>query len=166
MSTPAPGTALPPVDEIYRRHGAMVRRRVRRFYGADEADDVVHEVFEQVLRAGSGFRGESRVTTWLYQLTTRHCLIRRRNARRRQELFDTYGAPAWSHPIAEPDAEARTFLQQLWHQLDPELAEIGIYYFVDGMTQADIGALLGVTGRTISNRLAALSAAARALESA
>ena len=161
MTAIASTAALPPADELYRRYVGLVRRRVGRFYDEPEASDVVHEVFEKVLNVGHTFRGGSSVRTWLYQVTTRHCLVRRRNARRRQELFEQYGAPAWSLPIRDPDAETVTFLNQLWRTVDPELAEIGVYYYVDGMRQADIGELLGVTGRTISNRLAALNEAAQ-----
>jgi hypothetical protein len=53
------------------------------------------------------------------------------------------------------------FLHQLWRRVDPELAEIGVYHYVDGMDRDAIGALLGVTGRTVSNRLRALAEAAR-----
>mgnify|MGYP000129381072 CR=1 FL=1 len=162
MTTAALPTALPPADELYRRYVGVVRRRVGRFYDDPEAADVVHEVFEKVLQVGHSFRGGSSVRTWLYQVTTRHCLVRRRNARRRRELFEAYGAPAWSLPIRDPSAETVTFLNQLWRTVDPELAEIGVYYYVDGMRQADIGELLGVSGRTISNRLATLAEAAAA----
>jgi len=162
MSAAPPPAALPPADELYRRYAGMVRRRVGRFYDDPEAADVVHEVFEQVLRKADSFRGGSTVRTWLYQVTTRHCLVRRRNARRRRELFEQYGAPGWSRAVRDPSAETVTFLNQLWRTLDPELAEIGMYYYVDGMRQADIGELLGVSGRTISNRLATLARAASA----
>ena len=163
MTSTAPAPTLPPADELYRRYSGLVRRRVGRFYDEPEASDVVHEVFEKLLTVGESFRGGSSVRTWLYQVTTRHCLVRRRDARSRQELFEHYGAPGWSLPVRDADAETVTFLHQLWRTLDPELAEIGVYYYVDGMRQADIGALLGVSGRTISNRLTTLAAAAAAL---
>ena len=165
MTSKAITAALPPVEALYARHGRMVLRRVRRFYRGVEAEDVLQEVFEQVLRIGHSFEGRSTVRTWLYALTTRHCLIRLRNSRRRAELLDTHGHPEWCAPALAPDAEAVAFLAQLWRSVDPDLAEIGVYYHVDGMSQADIGALLGVTGRTISNRLKALTTAVQALES-
>ena len=39
---------------------------------------------------------------------------------------------------------------------------MGVYYYVDGMSQAEIGKLLGVSGRTISTRIRQLSELARA----
>ena len=110
MHATASAAALPPADELYRRYEGLVRRRVGRFYDEPETSDVVHEVFEKVLQVGHTFRGGASVRTWLYQVTTRHCLIRRRDARRRRELFDQFGAPAWSLPTRDPDAETVTFL--------------------------------------------------------
>lgn len=145
------------VAEMYTRHGAMVYRRIRRFYDKDEAEEVLQEVFIKVLATQSAFRGASSPSTWLYQLTTRHCLNRLRDRRRRQELLDQYGEPTWSSNRAEPDAEAKVFLQELWSQLDEELAIIAVYHYVDGMPHAEIARVMGVSRRTIGNRLATLS---------
>ena len=53
------------------------------------------------------------------------------------------------------------FLDALWRTLDDELALIGVLYYIDGMTTADIGRTLGVSDRTIANRLGRLADAAR-----
>lgn len=159
------GSALPPASELYARYARTLLRRIRRFYGPTEAPDVLQEVFERVLVAGHTFRGESSVVTWLYALTTRHCLIRLRNQRRRDELL-AEGAPDWSLPIGPADPEVATYLRALWRTLDEELALIGLYYHVDGLSQAEIGALLGVSGRTVSTRLATLQQHARAAAAA
>lgn len=150
------GPALPPMSELYQQHGRLVLRRIRRFYEPQEAEEVLQEVFERVLRVASSFRGESSVATWLYALTTRHCLIRLRNHRRRDALLDAFGPPDWSRPVSPADQELVAFVRARWAAVDEELALIGTYYYVDGMSQAEIGALLGVSGRTVSTRLRAL----------
>ena len=150
------------VEALYRDHAGVALRRIRRFYSANLAEEVLHEVFERVLRRADTFRGESHPVTWLYQLTTYHCLNRLRDERRRRELFDGVGGVDWGRPISEPTAEARVFLDELWRDVDEELCQIGVYTFVDGLSQAEVGALRGVSGRTISNRLAQLAALARA----
>lgn len=156
--------ALPPVSELYARHARLVLRRIRRFYDAQEAEEVVQEVFERVLVSGHTFRGDASVGTWLYALTTRHCLIRLRDQRRRTALLEALGTPEWSRPVSPADQEVVVFVRALWRSVDEELALIGLYYYVDGMTQAEIGELLGVSGRTISNRLRLLQERALADE--
>lgn len=162
----ASGSALPPVAELYARHGGAVRRRIRRFFDGPDVDEILQEVFVLVIRDGHQYRAEAPVLNWLYRLTTRHCLIQRRNRARRRELLDLHGSPPWGRPIGAPEQEPRVFLDQLWLLLGEDLAEIGIYYFVDGLSQADIGELLGVSGRTISSRLAELRRAAQAASEA
>lgn len=149
------------IEALYTQYGKLVLRRIRRFYPPQVAADVLQEVFERVLIRAPSFRGEGSPRAWLFGLTTRHCLARLRNERRRRHLLEELGEVPWSLPISESDTEARVFLQQLWHTLDPELVQIGIHHYVDGMTQAAIGDLMGVTGRTISNRLQQLQRLAR-----
>lgn len=157
-------TAAPlDIAELYQRHGRAVLRRIRRFYRDDEqAMDVLQEIFAKAVEKRDTYRGDAPPLHWLYGLTTRHCLARLRDSKRRQELLDEVGEIPWSCPVSTDDPEASIFLRQLWRTIDPELAQVGVHYYVDGMSQADIGALLGVSGRTISNRLRTLSELAEA----
>ena len=62
-------------------------------------------------------------------------------------------------------AEAATFQKQradLIRQLDDEAIMIATYYFVDGMSHDEIARILGVSRRTVGNRVERLRAAARA----
>ena len=113
MSTPTQDGPQLDIGLLYDRHGGMVYRRVRRFYSTEEAEEVVQEVFLRLMSTKATFRGESAITTWLYQVTTRHCLNRLRNARRRRELLDEHGTPSWGQPIAPARQESRVFLDQV-----------------------------------------------------
>ena len=154
----------PPLDVavIYRDHGDMVRRRIRRFYGPEEAEDVLQEVFVRLMSTRSAWRGDSALITWLYQVTTRHCLNRLRDSRRRQGMIERHGGPDWGLPVRGPDQEAGVFLRQLWRELDEELAMVGVYYFIDDMSHAAIADVMGVSRRTVGNRVAELRRLARA----
>src|SRR5688572_30595143 len=74
------------IEKLYLQYHGLVLRRARRFYPDEEAQDVVQDVFTRAMEKLGGFRGESSPGTWLHQLTTRHCLNRLRDTRRRQEL--------------------------------------------------------------------------------
>ena len=73
-------------------------------------------------------------------------------------MLSTWGAPAWSRPSIAADLETRAFLRQVWRQLDEDLAEIGAYHYIDGLSQAEIASLIGCSRRTVGNRLTALRA--------
>ncbi|MEN0062290.1 MAG: sigma-70 family RNA polymerase sigma factor [Myxococcota bacterium] len=151
------------IDQLYARFAPLLLRRIRRFYRGEQAHDVLQEVFLAALEKRHTYRGEAPPRAWLYGIATRHCLARLRNEKRRRELLEEMGEVPWSCPVTSAEGtEARVFLSQLWRTVDPELAQIGVYYYVDQLSQADIGALLGVSGRTISTRLHHLTALAAA----
>lgn len=158
--TRPPCTTIDPAA-LYTQYGGVVLRRVRRFFPGDAAEEILHEIFAAVVEAAPSWRGECHPFTWLYRITTHHCLNRRRNEQRRRDLLDEAGTISWSSPVSEPAQEAEILLRELWRTLDDDLVEIGIYYYVDGLTHEDIGTLMGCTGRTIGNRLKRLAEVAR-----
>lgn len=148
-------SARPDIEDLYTSFGGLVRARVRRFYNGDDADDVVSEVFMRVIEKIDTFRGESSPSTWLYQLTTRHCLNRLRDQNRRRELLDET-PPGWGGAVTRADQEAHTLLRQILGHVDEETATIAVYYHLDRMTRDDVAALVGVSSRTVGYRLEAL----------
>ena len=72
----------------------LVERHYRRTFGlvmkilGDRhiAEDVTQEVFTQVYRKIDGFRGNSRLSTWLFRVTVNACRSRRRRIERLRRL--------------------------------------------------------------------------------
>ncbi|MFO0746793.1 MAG: sigma-70 family RNA polymerase sigma factor [Myxococcota bacterium] len=149
------------IEELYRVYGPTVLRRGRRLLPPAEAEELVQDVFLKLLERPSLFRGESSPSTWLYRVTTRLCLDRLRNRSRQTKLIVRHGPTMFAQSDSGGTPEARAFLDTLWRTLDEELAMIGMLYYIDGLTTADIGKTLGVSDRTIANRLAALTRIAR-----
>lgn len=151
------------LDALYTRHAGMVLRRVRRFFkDPSEAEEVVHEVFLRALEKQATYRAEASPTTWLYQMTTNHCLNRLRDANRRRRALDLNAELPWLHPSAPAAADEAVFLTDLWDSLDDETRQIAAAYFIDGMTHAEIARIIGVSRRTVGNRITDLQARARA----
>lgn len=76
---------------------------------AEDAEDVAQEVFIQVYRSIHSFKGESKITTWLYRIATTRALdlLRSRKSKKRfgllQRLFGdgnepVYEIPDFNHP--------------------------------------------------------------------
>jgi RNA polymerase sigma-70 factor, ECF subfamily len=152
------------VGALYAQHAGRVYRWVLRFYAPEEAEEVVHEVFLKVLERIDGFRHDASPMTWLYRLMTNHCLNRRRNETRRCELWREHGDAPWVVPAATADQHTVTYLREFWHALDDEQVTVGLLYFVDGMTHAEIARVVGCSPRTVGNRIEGLRALARAHE--
>lgn len=75
------------LEGLYREHGSEMSRWVKRLWGRHDAEDVLHEVLLVVQRRLPEFRGESALKTWLYGVTARVVIDRRRKERWRRLLF-------------------------------------------------------------------------------
>lgn len=157
-----PGRTPADVAQLYAAHASRVHRWVLRFCAEVDAEEVVHEIFIKVIERISSFRSQSSPTTWLYRLTTNHCLNRLRDRGRRAELWAEHASTLWAAPVAEADQETVAFMRQFWRRLDDQLVEIGIFYFIDGMTHAEIARVIGCSARTVGNRLQRLHSIASA----
>jgi RNA polymerase sigma-70 factor (ECF subfamily) len=144
------------LDLIYVRYSRSVYRRALRLLGDQEAArDVTQEVFLRVMRSGGSVPAEPTPTGWLYRVTTNICLNRLRDRNRQEALLATKYAV---NDVVSPLGEARTIVSQVLQRVPEELQEVAIYFFVDELSYDEIAPLLGVSRRTVSNRLAAFRA--------
>jgi RNA polymerase sigma-70 factor (ECF subfamily) len=141
-------------QEIYLRYGAVVYRRARRLLGDEQAaKDACQEVFLHLFRSLPELERASPVT-WLYKVTTNHCLNVIRDEQRHRRLLEAQAAAA-------PRAASPSSLAALLRDFPEELQEIAVYYFVDEMSQDEIARVLGISQRTVSNRLSAFRGLAK-----
>lgn len=150
----------PDVARLYADHAARVHRWVLRFGAVADPEEVVHEIFVRVIERIDRFRAESSPTTWLYRMTTNACLNRLRDDNRRAELWREHAAPLLGPTVGDADQEVVMCFRQFWRGLDDELVEVGVYYFIDAMTHAEIARIVGCSERTVGNRLDRLRKAA------
>ena len=87
--------------------------------------------------------------TWFYRVTTNYCLNMLRNQGRRLRVLASQRVEESERSIAED----RVAVKQLLALVPEELGQIAVYYFVDHMKQDEIAEIMGVSRRTIGNRL-------------
>ena len=82
----------PAFEKLVSRYQARVYRLVWRLTGSEgDAKDVLQETFLAAYRGLSGFRAESRFSTWLYRIATNAALMHRRaRARRPAESLEAF----------------------------------------------------------------------------
>lgn len=83
-----------PFEDIVRLYQADVRILTRRHFGSPaEADDVAQEIFVQVYRGLSSFRGDSSVRTWILGIARNQIRLHIRNEGRRRRRSETIVPP-------------------------------------------------------------------------
>lgn len=126
-----------------------------------DAEDVVQQLFVDLMR-----RDRRDVDlAYLYRATTRRSINRIRDVRRRTSLLAQHGRGTLTPVEVRVDDQVLThaILVQLVDALDDAHAEVMSLYFVDGLPQGDIADMVGVSRRTVNQRIANVRARARAL---
>lgn len=150
------------IEQLYREHGHVVLRRARRLLGSEaEARDAFHEIFLSLVSRPEQLRGVTRVTSWLYAVTTHYCLNALRKRRTQQRIL---GGLVPAPPDAGRQGELMVRVRALLEQLPPPLDEVAVYYYLDEMTHDEIAAILDCSRRQVGYLIQRLQHAARALE--
>jgi RNA polymerase sigma-70 factor (ECF subfamily) len=139
------------LEELYARHSRSVFRRARQLLGDEEAArDATQEVFMRVMRLGGAVPAQPTPTAWLHCVTTNLCLNQLRDRNRRKGLLTANYAP---DVAVAPGGEARAVVLEILARVPEELQDVAVYFFVDELTYDEIARLMGVSKRTVSNRL-------------
>jgi RNA polymerase sigma-70 factor (ECF subfamily) len=125
-----------------------------------EAEDVTQEVFVRAYRSLPSFRGESRLSTWIYRLAFNLAVDHRRRLGRRREDGDPDRAEALpdSAPAGDPyraarqDERSRAVRRALARVSEERRAVLHLHYWM-GHTVAEIGELLGLPAGTVKSHL-------------
>jgi RNA polymerase sigma-70 factor (ECF subfamily) len=141
---------------LFDQHGPRVYRRALRLLGNPaDAEEATQEIFIRAFRSAEGFRHQSQLTTWLYQITTHYCLNLIRDRTRRTELHEEHVAPMADDTdrSAPANPDDLVLLRRLLSAADERQAAAAVYVFLDGMSHEEAAEVLGVSKRTVGNLL-------------
>jgi RNA polymerase sigma-70 factor (ECF subfamily) len=135
-----------------------------------EAEDLAQEVFVQVFKAIGSFRGESKLSTWIYRIAINLCKNRTKYLRVRhagqqddlEALQDRLPAGAATHAnvahINRPDEmmegmQVERIVQQAILELEPTFRECLVLRDVEELSYEEIGAITGLPEGTVKSRI-------------
>ena len=135
----------------------------------EDALDISQEIFVTIFRAISGFRGDSKLSTWIYRIAVNHCrnrikyLARRKQAQHQQwderlDSGDTGASETFRTSIPRPDAifegqQAQKFLQEALHNLETDQREVVVLRDIQGLSYESIVEITGHRLGTVKSRL-------------
>jgi RNA polymerase sigma-70 factor (ECF subfamily) len=156
-------------ERFFEDHAPRIYSLARRLLDNDaDAEDVTQEVLLQVLRKKDTFRGDAAFSTWLHRLTVNAALAYRRQRGNRAKHHDhaaveelpEEGAPGgpvrrWTLP---PDQlalrqETRQLIEDAIGRLEEKYRDVYVLADVEGLSNAEIGSLLGLEVPAVKTRL-------------
>ncbi len=158
-------------NELVQLYEQRVFRLVFRMLGRrDEAEDMAQEVFVQVFKAIGTFRGDSKLSTWIYRIAVNLCKNRMKYlSRRHNEAQDEFEVSAERGPLTEakgvttgdvarPDHLVEGYqLERIVHQcmaeLDPDFREVLVLRDVEDLSYEELGEITGLAEGTVKSRL-------------
>ena len=136
---------------------SVYRLALRMCGNAHDAEEVAQEAFVAAWKGLPAFRGESKFSSWLYQLTTNAAidfLRREKRHRAATPLEDEMEPVSPDTPQqAVEESEMRQALQQALDSLTPEHREIFLLRQMRQLSYEEIGRLLGLEPGTVKSRL-------------
>lgn len=123
---------------------------------AEDAEDILQEVFLQVHRSLSTFDpGKGAFTTWLHRITVNHCLNRRR--KRRFAFLSLDSAPSGVLSDERSPVEERLgdqdAIQQALGRLSQKLRAVIVLRYYWELSYLEISQALGIPVGTVKSRL-------------
>jgi RNA polymerase sigma-70 factor (ECF subfamily) len=144
-------------DHLYENYEPMVERWVRRLAGPSaEVEDLIHDVFVVALRRRGEFRGDAKVSTWLFRIA--EFVVRKRRFRRKlRQCLDVLHRSheiAVAPPIPTPleVVEQRQQCARLYAALDrlPDKYRTALILCdLESVGAAEAGNLLGLTANAV-----------------
>lgn len=183
-----PGVSPPEQQELHlverlmqrdeQAFNALVRAYEGRIFGLilrmignrAEAEDLAQEVFVQVFMAIGSFRGESKLSTWIYRIAVNLCKNRSKYLRARhagdEEQLDSVNERVSSTPahrptisdIARPDAmvegrEVERIVRAAIYELEPSFRECLVLRDIEDLSYDEIEAITGLPEGTVKSRI-------------
>ena len=129
-----------------------------------EAEDLTQDICAALPAKLAGFRGDAKVTTWLYRVALNAAMDHRRKAVRYARATQGWGD--WEidrqSAIAEEQQEV-AWLYALMQQLSETLRDT-LALVLDGLSHAEAGEILGIPEGTVSWRISEARKHLRALK--
>lgn len=137
---------------LYNEYAGRIGSVARTYLGADDVDDVVQEVILRIFKGIKRFKGDSKLSTWIYKISVNVCRDYLARYKRRNEILTDF-AEDEEGSLPHPVSESNTFLEtageieyerimELIEKLSPEDRLLIKLRDIDGLSYEEISQVI------------------------
>ena len=160
------------IQEIFDTFQPKINRYLTRLVGEGDAEDLTQEVFIKINKALIDFRGESKISTWIYRIATNAALDKLRIPSQKNDVQNCSSILDVEDPIAEiadqnawtgekaPLVEHQVFwkemtdcIQGFINSLPGDFRTVLLLSEFEGFKDNEIAGILGLPSSTVKIRL-------------
>ncbi|MEM7384009.1 MAG: RNA polymerase sigma factor [Verrucomicrobiota bacterium] len=137
---------------VLKEHGGIVLK-VARSYASSPADvdDLMQEIWLAIWKSVPDFRGEAKLSTYLYRIALNRAISWKRRVRTHSRKLEALAEEAECLPVAE-DADRVSELYAAIRRLGEDERAVVLMH-LDGYRYAEIGTALGISESNVGARL-------------
>lgn len=142
--------------QIYIRHRQRVYQKCLFYTGnTDDAEDFVQDIFVQLTRKLTSYKGEAKFTTWLHSVTVNYCIDQLRKQRQSQTMwrnyqYDSVQVTDWASSSDEVYFQA---FEQVLSQLPQYQRDLLLAKYREGAPIKDIAFRQDITTSAVKMRI-------------
>jgi len=153
-------------EELIGRYSAKAfNLALRLTRNEEDAEEVLQDVFSTVYRKIAGFEGKSQFSSWLYRITVNAAFMRLRKNRNKHTVSLEDVSPhiknSWTCKQSEKQsADGVTYQHELRGELEiavgnlpDEYRPVFVLKDIDGLSNREVGSILGLTIPAVKSRL-------------
>jgi len=145
---------------LVERHKAFLFTLIRtKVHSRETAEDLAQEVFLKLYRSLDGFRGEAKLTTWLYRIALNTVKDYERSRKRRptEAILDTvrgwFGSRREEPEARALENEERELILRILKELPEKYRDILYLHYCKELSYQELSRALGLPVKTVETRL-------------
>jgi RNA polymerase sigma-70 factor (ECF subfamily) len=139
-------------EDLIREHRGRIRQIARRFASNGAVDDLVQDILTRLWRSYAGFRGDSKVESWIYRVALNAAMTHLSQAAKTRTLHAAVSA----RPVATVETPAGASPADILSDFLGRLGDVDasiLMMYMDGLTADEMSGVLGISANAINVRI-------------
>ena len=140
-------------EQFVHEHGGRIRRIARRFAANGAVDDLEQDILMRLWRSYPGFRGDSKVESWVYRVALNAAMTHVSAA---VKVRAVQAAVSAQSAVSSEGVAGSTSPAQILSDFLGRLGDIDasiLMMYMDGLTSGEMSGVLGITENAINVRI-------------